>query len=830
MRQYYFLFLLFISIHSNAQQCGWGSYRAFVLDIRDENSNKPVNGLKVTLVDENGVPYERYHYKTDRNDNITERWYEPLTFWENGKKKIIADQCTPPTFVHVPFKDDYYVVLIKINNSNSKASGRYWVKVEDVDGNRNQGIFPESYYHLNFQQSMELCKSGFMSSEQKDSVFIHGRDTLRPVSIKLKKSPDPLAPIPKKINGDVFTTEEYQIIHTLYARDEEMFRESLIKDIWIIRDINTLKTIQVISMNRDGNIPPKMNAELFKSGDFRYNGAVGMAFLRDVKPVSGGLDQSRYDFYLYDSIQEKFIEDPVLSAEYGLIFNPQKKETTRTVTVLREGYTSVDTYVLVGYNQWILRKSEKKYPPVINKPNPYPKYQKTTGCLVWIEGTSDDVPVIDFRSDLQYSKVISDTFVFINTCTESITITTSHNSGFTVPSNVRAQDTGYAIFRETVRNPISSAQLDEKYVILRVNDAENTSVVKRYALAGSAGTKSVGINGELKQADYPSSYSGFVKRLFIDSAGNATELSLVRAKDGKKAGNSMIRRPNQSFYVQNISKFLRLGLEGVTITNPGNLRITAHENGKWVNTEYTYDTMSKKWGFLIGNYTDSIWVSMNQDSNLLRLNYEQLPEIAEFSVYLIKPGQAFLPSSYGRIPVKIFDHHYAILWDYEWLGRKYGPDKIPNESGLMDILFKELGIPPLIYFVFAGGYQNTQGLDLSQFSGKERERILSKLLSNPAIRKISSVFEIGQAGVTYTDGGISLQMHYRLKSDEIKAIVNLPGLTWSNPYETGNINLRYDAKFIDGDLLKVLVALSRHPDVLNVSMNHFMPVTLDRKE
>lgn len=83
--------LLFIQIHSIAQQCGYDHYYLFPLHIHQAGNNELVKNLKIYLTDENGkavtaeVLYQENKVWKTRNDT--------LLGWVNGslKKRMGAD-------------------------------------------------------------------------------------------------------------------------------------------------------------------------------------------------------------------------------------------------------------------------------------------------------------------------------------------------------------------------------------------------------------------------------------------------------------------------------------------------------------------------------------------------------------------------------------------------------------------------------------------------------------------------------------------------------------------------------------------------------------------
>jgi hypothetical protein len=173
---------------------------------------------------------------------------------------------------------------------------------------------------------------------------------------------------------------------------------------------------------------------------------------------------------------------------------------------------------------------------------------------------------------------------------------------------------------------------------------------------------------------------------------------------------------------------------------------------------------------------------------------------------------------------------FAMIWDYEWLYKHYGQEHVPKESVLLDHLFKDLKITPPMYIVFSGGRENKLGLDLSTYTEKQRSDILRKLNNQPSIQKVASVMYLGNGATTYSNGGVSIMMNYRLRNEQIPEIVNRFGFKLTNGGNMGGlVTAQYTGKFIDEDFIRGMLALSAHIDILSISMHNYMPVTLDEE-
>jgi hypothetical protein len=180
--RYLIVFLLSIfSIHAQdlgqAQHCGYDFTSYLVLDVHDEGKKQNIKGLKLSLVDLNGNELINVNNKYSwKNEN------RPLIFAfnykidEEVKSKISAENKKERWFF--PYaKDNYFLSVI-----NSFPADEVKVKIEDIDGTENGGLYETQIVDLGFFDLFVLC-----TNQAQEYIVQFGRKANKPLEVILKK-------------------------------------------------------------------------------------------------------------------------------------------------------------------------------------------------------------------------------------------------------------------------------------------------------------------------------------------------------------------------------------------------------------------------------------------------------------------------------------------------------------------------------------------------------------------------------------------------------------------------------------------------------------------
>ena len=143
-----FLFFIFLlPLLSFAQigttlHCGYDFTTYLVIDIKDANTKKTIQGLKVSIIDKAGNPL----YNTDYKYSFVNA-NQPLVFAENYK---IDEKRW-----FFPYANEVYLLLL----ANTFNAEDFQLKIEDIDGVANGGLFETQILDLYNYNLYVLCSS-----------------------------------------------------------------------------------------------------------------------------------------------------------------------------------------------------------------------------------------------------------------------------------------------------------------------------------------------------------------------------------------------------------------------------------------------------------------------------------------------------------------------------------------------------------------------------------------------------------------------------------------------------------------------------------------------
>nr|WP_297309908.1 hypothetical protein [uncultured Flavobacterium sp.] len=157
--------------------CGFDFTSYFVVYPHEDGKSKTIDGLKISIVDLEGNEVI--------NTNNSLSWInanKPLVFTRNYKineqNKRIPITENGKWFYY--FADDHYLLTI----SNTFPAENYMLKVEDIDGDENEGNFKTEFVPLASYNMYVLC-----AADERTKVMQFGRRvTNRPVEIVMTKN------------------------------------------------------------------------------------------------------------------------------------------------------------------------------------------------------------------------------------------------------------------------------------------------------------------------------------------------------------------------------------------------------------------------------------------------------------------------------------------------------------------------------------------------------------------------------------------------------------------------------------------------------------------
>jgi hypothetical protein len=162
--------LFFFGKKISAQHCEYDYTYIIVLNVQSEAGSGIIPGLKITALDSNNKPIVAIHLGE-------KKWLTDTLQFLPNQKVTTGNQNEKVRFW---FADNNYVLAIGNTYINKIRS----VRIEDVDGNNNGGLFQTTIVPVNSTNFFPLCTNASRWDLGKKSGFVKG---YAPKIIRLKK-------------------------------------------------------------------------------------------------------------------------------------------------------------------------------------------------------------------------------------------------------------------------------------------------------------------------------------------------------------------------------------------------------------------------------------------------------------------------------------------------------------------------------------------------------------------------------------------------------------------------------------------------------------------
>jgi len=155
MTSLYPLIFLIIAVNTGfAQHCQYD--HSELIGVRPMNlQNEIIEGLKITMVDENGKPIIVRKELYQGDDKYIGYKNDTAKFWRNPKpnKDIVHKKRNEESRHFIQAETDYIIIT---NSKGRSEKGRY-IKIEDLDGDANGGHFYSKIVYVKPDQIQSLC-------------------------------------------------------------------------------------------------------------------------------------------------------------------------------------------------------------------------------------------------------------------------------------------------------------------------------------------------------------------------------------------------------------------------------------------------------------------------------------------------------------------------------------------------------------------------------------------------------------------------------------------------------------------------------------------------
>lgn len=172
MKRIVVFLLLVVPLYIFAQHCPWDADIVLVVDIHPEGDTKTISRLQVELLDSIGHPVMIEIWDD-------EQWVEQRSIlWQNPSETTNHDIWhTNPRKFHFWFARDQYILFCNYKH----AKDNYRLRVTDVDGAENRGLFRTTEVEINKDDFYPLCTNFSNWDDGEEAGFVPGFEPVKVV-------------------------------------------------------------------------------------------------------------------------------------------------------------------------------------------------------------------------------------------------------------------------------------------------------------------------------------------------------------------------------------------------------------------------------------------------------------------------------------------------------------------------------------------------------------------------------------------------------------------------------------------------------------------------
>ena len=159
----------------NAIHCGFDFTSYFVVHPHEDGKSKTIDKLRISITNSEGSDVINLNNSLSWNNGN-----KPLVFSRNYKidsnNKRIPITENGKWFYY--FAEDHYLLSI----ANTFPAEQYYIKIEDIDGEENDGNFKTQIIPLASYNMYVLC-----TSDEREKIVQFGRRMNRPIDVVMEK-------------------------------------------------------------------------------------------------------------------------------------------------------------------------------------------------------------------------------------------------------------------------------------------------------------------------------------------------------------------------------------------------------------------------------------------------------------------------------------------------------------------------------------------------------------------------------------------------------------------------------------------------------------------
>ena len=807
--------LLFIQIHSIAQQCGYDHYYLFPLHIHQAGNNELVKNLKIYLTDENGkavtaeVLYQEKKIWKTRNDTLL-GWVNGSLKKEDGSRPLIRRN-----FYNI---EKVYVVVFRMDISKMKDPLRrplYRLQIEGGES-RDGFRFQSQSVHLPLNKALWLCNNGILDNFPPSIPVEHlDHQPYQPIDIVLQKEEMQMGEDPRATMGPIYQLRPYYEMSTnpaAYNRTERILQG--VK----VFDTRSGKVQQDIPIRSDVVLFEETYQQTISSHDFYQRSlkeAADFAVLvKRWRDTIFAVERTQTDCYVFNPSKKQYEKDTLLSRYPDTRYYEGLKTFRRIEYLLTPKSTIRNTYELKDTSWKLIDKIEELFPAY------QPKVKPTAGACVFFEEKYHRLPV-QVVQGTNASIVVRDSFRLYNYCEDTINIVSvksQHRNFFSVSQTMLPKQYTTLYFEGIVQNSSSDFNTNSFVCYLELEDKTTLSFGIDIPVVSNNSKLAYRTDGSVLYSIAQRPNTRFAKATFTYPDGNIRAIGYLQDGDTSLKVGKWQYYQNGEWKLTEIvySKELTLSVLNEAYSygkRPVHFKVL--ENGVWKQPILQNDNGAQT--FYITDATDSILAYADSLSYSFRLPYQGLPDNIQKQFYLLKPGERTLKIGYYQMPFSTIRHHYAIIPDYS-ISRNPRQTTFQMTDSIISHLQKQY---PKLAHVYIS--RNGRGISIESLSVDMRQKLLAQLKADKGIAFVSQLFSIAEKGtMTYCDN----RVYVELKGNQPDSLKNAAlALGFSNMQADMGYNrywLTYESKIIDEGFFEAFKKLTELPWVMSAHFNHYM--------
>ncbi len=801
-----FLFVIFetLFLMGVAQNCNYNFQNLFVLNVVEENGNPYTKKCTIYLADSK----KNIVFTNILKDLKTEAVYtsQPIQFQKNSDipKKRKAE---------FPKLENYYWAQIYTSAYPNNCLPFYFAMV----------VFDHdtTFIYLPVETSLNICENKLNKEWDSNEKTLIADDG----------SPfEPFTIIIDRVKDSVYTTYSYPpYIFKFHLNNpmnhyhnDDFSNSGRVLDNFEVIETKTLKTIQVLSINSDYSFTSGTYKKTIQMVDLFGDNPPHIFDLKILKKIdeptkAGEIRESYYDFYLFDSITQKYKVNHDLS-EPANVFIDSNHNPRFIKTIDSPPYKITQNYLFKN-NRWVIVSIDS----LLNQPPQINYSQIMNRCVERVDADLKLLPVLIIDDTLNHTISIFDSLQFINNCRERLTLTkaTVNAPSFSIPASVSPLKRFSVYFNKQESVPEDQIKQFEYGCYFNTSGEQLVTGTLRYFVAGH---KTILRDPETKKIIAfrnisENNFTAFTVEVNVQLL--PTGYGEVCLKTGDKVGSWLYYdHDNNSRFGKEYSKKY-----SIVINNPdssvSNAQPEIYVNGNWIVPNYikTYNGFSM---YCLEN-TDSIRVYTHSGIASCTYNYATNPHDSGIDLFILKPGEPYLIQGIRSVPLQFSKQEYVIFWDDSQF------ELNNKEEAILAVIEKIKHKFPNILILNYQDLKQVFNIDLSQYPENESDKIINQLIRMDQIDFLSRIVYLGRGVETFTNNRIAINFKNPEIGEEIYAQLKKMGFTEVDAQRPArNMKyFKYNSDIVDIEFYTKINQISLLPGVEKVDPNFYFNHHID---